>query len=327
MKRDNYAIWMKTIHNSLSFDLSDAARYRLHVLDHYYQFGWKSAMNAFGVKKSTLYDWKKVYERSLKRLDSLIPHTTRPHSTRTMKTDWRLVIFIKEFREQYGNIDRAKIKIFLDEYAKSLGITSVSASVIGKIIRRRHFFFEGKKVTRKPRLSGLQRLKYAPKVTRPGYLQLDSIILYVEGTRFTFITLIDVFTKYASAYLVPSSSAAHSQGVLASFIALYPYHIHTVQTDNGHEFLGAFHHYCVTNQLTHEFIYPRSPRINGVVERFNRTLQEEFINRHDELGYDLPRFQAKLAQYLTWYNTKRPHMSLHYQSPTQFMSNTFPKSM
>jgi hypothetical protein len=326
MNRADYAVWMKTIHNSLSFDLSDTAKYRLHVLKHYYQFGWKAAINAFGVKKSTLYDWKQTYERSSKRLDSLIPHTTRPHSTRTMKTDWRLVEFIKQFREQHGNIDRAKIKLFLDQYALELGVKSISASVIGKIIRRHHWF-DGKKPRKKHQLSGIHRIKYAPQIKIPGYLQMDSIIVYVLGKRYTFISLIDVCTKYAFAKRVGSSISDNSRRVLVDFLPLYPYRIHTIQTDNGHEFLGDFHRYCVACQINHEFIYPRSPRINGVVERFNRTLQEEFINRHDELDYDLPLFEGKLDTYLHWYNHKRPHMSLKYQSPIQFMTSSFPKSM
>lgn len=327
MNRSDYAVWMKTIHNSLSFDTSDVARFRLHVLDHYFLYGWKSAVDAFGVKKSTLYDWKKVYEQSLKRLDSLIPHTTRPRRMRVMTTDWRLIQFVREFREQYGNIDRTKIKIFVDEYAHSLGIRSVSASVIGKIIRRHHFFFDGKRIIRRARPSGIQRVKYAPRVKIPGYLQIDSIIVYVLGKRYTFVSVIDICTKYAFARRVNTSTSDNTVMSLTAFLNQYPYPIHTIQTDNGHEFLGTFHEYCIRHQIKHEFIYPRSPRINGVVERFNRTLQEEFINRHDEMDYDLPKFQRKLEEYLVWYNTKRPHMSLAYLSPIQFMTNNFPKSV
>ena len=73
--------------------------------------------------------------------------------------------------------------------------------------------------------------------------------------------------------------------------------------------------------LTHEFIYPRSPKINAVVERFNRTIKEEFINRCDSLYYDMVRFNQKLLKYLNWYNQKRPHYSLGYQSPVKYLEN------
>src|SRR3989337_4429275 len=89
ISRGNYNTLMKLITNSLTFGVSDAAVFRKHVLDHYYKYGWKSAVHAFGVRKSTLYDWKKVYEASGKKETSLIPSSTRPHNTRLMTLDPR----------------------------------------------------------------------------------------------------------------------------------------------------------------------------------------------------------------------------------------------
>ena len=106
---------------------------------------------------------------------------------------------------------------------------------------------------------------------------------------------------------------------LVEFMAKYPYPIREVQTDNGHEFLGEFDDYLQTQNIPHQFIYFHSPRINGVVERFNRTIQDEFLNRNDELWYDLHLFDRKLAGYLEWYNTKRPHHSLDLKSPVIYM--------
>ncbi len=73
------------------------------------------------------------------------------------------------------------------------------------------------------------------------------------------------------------------------------------------------------NNIKHQFTYPKSPKINGVVERFNRIIQEEFINKNDEIYYDLNKFEIKLKSYLNWYNYKRPHASLNYLSPIQFI--------
>ena len=76
-----------------------------------------------------------------KKLLSLVPKKTRPKHVRQMTTDWRLIQFIREFREQYGNIGERKIKIFLDEYAAELGIKTVSSRTISKVIKRRNLFF------------------------------------------------------------------------------------------------------------------------------------------------------------------------------------------
>lgn len=104
------------------------------------------------------------------------------------------------------------------------------------------------------------------------------------------------------------------------FQQAYHHPIHTVQTDNGSEFMKLFHQYLEEQSMVHIFIYPNSPKINGIVERFNRTIQEEFINRSEDFGVNDERFNQKLTSYLNWYNQKRPHSSLGYQSPQQFMN-------
>lgn len=198
LSRGNYNSLMKLVSNSLRFDLSDPAKFRLHVLDHYYKFGWKSTVNAFGVCKSTLYDWRNTFEISKRKINSLVPKSTRPIKTRKMATDFRIVEFIREVRETYGNVSKYKLKIFLDEYCKDLGLKTVSVSVVGKIIKRKHFFFERRTKSKRKRFKLLSpRIKRAPKETLPGYLEMDSITIYLFGKIYYFSTIIDIVTKFA----------------------------------------------------------------------------------------------------------------------------------
>lgn len=311
---------MKTLHNSLSFNLSDVAKYRHHVLMFFYRHGRRAALDAFEVKQSTLYDWKKLYEGSGKNFSSLIPKSTRPHQTRTMTTDWRLEVFIKSLRKQYGNLGKYKIKPFLDEYAQSLGLKGYGTSKIQKIIKRRNYYFEPKQKKHKTRIKPLSaRLKRAPKEKRPGYIEMDSITLYVLSKRYYFVTAIDVYTKFAWCKLAASLSSRQAKLALKEFKKRYSSSIRAIQTDNGSEFLGEFHQDLKKLEIKHEFIYPRSPKINGVIERFNRTVQDEFINRTDSLSCDVLLFNQKLAKYLTWYNQKRPHYSLGQIPPAQYL--------
>lgn len=317
---------MKTLENSLNFDKSDPAKFRLHVLEHYYKYGWKSTSEAFGIGKSTLYDWKKQYELAGKSLLSLIPKKTRPKRVRQMNTDWRLVQFIREFREQHGNIGREKIKIFLDEYATELAINSIGHRTITKVIKRRNLFFDSVKKTKRKNKFSRDRTKKSPKATSPGYVEMDSVVVYIEGIRHTFMCCIDIYTKFAHVRKVKTLSSLQATLTFQEFQQVTPHPIHTVQTDNGSEFFKTFHQHLEKQHIKHQFIYPKSPKINGVVERFNRTIQEEFINRNDEIYFDLEAFQVKLSGYLDWYNNKRPHTSLGYLSPMQFINNTFPES-
>lgn len=309
-----YAGWMKTITNALTLESSDVAQFRFHVLDVYYHHGWQAAVSAFKIGKSTLYDWKKQYEQSTKNVGSLVPHSTRPRRVRQMAVDPRMLSLLRAMRTTYGTISKYKLKPFLDAYAREIGIPSVGVTTIGKMIKR-YRLWDTRRPHRVHHRFSVSRSRHAPKETTPGYLEMDSITVYVAGTKWLFMTIIDVVTKVAHVAVVPSLSALHAVKVLQTFLHRYPYRVRIIQTDNGSEFLASFHMFLEEYGIIHQFIYPRSPRINGVVERFNRTIQEEFLNRSDELFYDKSTFLKKLEDYLLWYNTKRPHYALKYQVP------------
>lgn len=87
----------------------------------------------------------------------------------------------------------------------------------------------------------------------------------------------------------------------------------------GTEFLGDFDEYLKSRSIPHYFSYPRCPKINGCVERYNRTLKEEFVeNNYDVIG-DIELFRQKLVEYLVFYNTERPHKSLGLKSPIDYL--------
>lgn len=321
-----YRRLMKTLDSSLAYAASDVAQFRLHVLDTYYKWGLRPTLDAFGVRKSTLYDWKRTYEESSKRLVSLVPKSTRPHKTRKMSTDYRLVECIKKMRQEHGNVGKDIIKPFLDAYAQSLGIESVGKTTIAKIIKRRKLTFETRVHYKRKTRHQKVRVKRAPKVTKPGFIQVDSIILYINKQRHVFISVIDIFTKFALVEKVGSTSSLQAREVFKRFQQANPTPITTVQTDNGSEFLAKFHDYLEEEEIKHQFIYPRLCKVNGVVERFNRTVQEECIKRSDEMYYNQAFFKQKLIKYLHWYNHQRPHYSLNYLSPIQFINQKIPKS-
>lgn len=150
-------------------------------------------------------------------------------------------------------------------------------------------------------------------------------LMHLHCVLSSYICLIDIYTKYAVALHVPTLSSKQALLALQLFMEQYPHQIHTVQTDNGSEFLKYFHEYLVAKQIKHQFIYPRCPRVNGVIERFNRTIQEEFIQRSDEIYFDDCAFGDKLEEYLYWYNYRRPHASLNYMTPAAFMHSLIPK--
>jgi transposase InsO family protein len=88
---------------------------------------------------------------------------------------------------------------------------------------------------------------------------------------------------------------------------------HTVRTYRGHELQALFHWHVEDKGVRHIYIKPRSPQLNGKVERSHRTDQEEF--------YQLPTYTGdvdlskKLAAWEDFYNLHRPHGAQAGQSP------------
>jgi len=312
-----YTLGMKTLSSSLKFDSSDPAKFRLHVLKHGKKHGVQSAIEAFGISRRTFFNWKKLLNSSKGRLSILVPKSTCPKRTRKMIVDDRVVDFIKEIREEYGRIGKYKLKILVDEYIKSLGIAPYGATKLGKIIKRNHFFFDPPRRKREMKFQR-NRIKYAPKVFDSGHVQMDSIHAMVSTKKVVFITVIDLATKVAYAEKVKTASSYNASLVLKHFQEKYQILIHTIQTDNGSEFLGKFNEKLEKENIKHLFSYPRSPRINGTIERFNRTFQEEHVQRTIEWWCDPETANQKLTKYLKWYNEVRPHASLKYITPLNY---------
>jgi len=312
-----YNAMMNTLASSMKYESSDPTKFRLHVLEYGKKHGVKATLDAFHVGRSTYYEWRQAFTKSQGKLVSLVPHSTRPHTTRSMQVDPQLLDLIKSVRTEYGRVGKDKLKILVSAYANSLGISPYGSTKIGKIIKRNNYFFD---FTRKKNRHSFSRsrVKRVSKDVKPGYIELDSIIIYIGTTKLRFITIVDVVTKFAYAERVKSGLSAHTVKVLESFRSRYKVAIHTVQTDNGSEFLKDFHDYLENQCIAHLFTYPHSPKVNGVVERFNRTIQEEFIERCEAWWTDPLIGDQKLVAYLSWYNEVRPHASLKYLTPLKY---------
>lgn len=328
ISRKSYHIEMKALEDAMAMEISDIAKFRMHVITHYYHYGLRSTLDAFNLKKTTFHTWKRNYEKNHRRVIALVPKKTTPKTVRRMETDYRIVDFIKQMRCEHGNIGKSMLKPFVAAYAKELGIASIGETTIQKIITRRHFTFE-KRVYPQKQANKFKKLRTrkSPKVIRPGFVQMDSIVVYINYEKHLFMSVIDIFTKFAHVVYVDNLKAQTAKKVLQEFQELNPTKIYMVQTDNGSEFLESFHEYLEAQNMRHLFIYPRSPKINAYIERFNRTIQEEFILRNDEIYYDTKAMSRKLTKYLFWYNYQRPHRSLNYMSPMTFIKMHRPKSM
>jgi len=96
-----------------------------------------------------------------------------------------------------------------------------------------------------------------------------------------------------------------------------PFRVHVVQTDNGAEFPSEFHWHVQSRDIQHIYIRPRTPRLNGKVERSHRVDDQEFYQMLDRDGVsdDIRLFNEKLREWEDYYNYHRPHGALAGQTP------------
>jgi transposase InsO family protein len=109
------------------------------------------------------------------------------------------------------------------------------------------------------------------------------------------LTAIDVERKFAFAGAYTNHSSLSAKDFLLKLKTVCPFEIKEIQTDNGSEFANHFHSACDDLGITHYHTYPRSPKMNAHIERFNRTISEGFIMRNRMLlAMDIDSFNEKL---------------------------------
>lgn len=313
---------MTTLNTVLGFDTSETAQFRFHVLGVFYESGWKGVKLSFPkLARATLYRWKKAYEDSGKKLNSLIPKSTRPKNTRVMIVNSVVFALVKDLRQKYPRMGKAKIKLFVDAFCQKEGIDTISSAKIGRIIRRNNLFYAGKHQGRRVRdKTKKNRVKLCPRAqdTKPGYIQLDGIKFYYLEKYYYFLTAVDIVIKQAWVRLVPSLKSKHAAIFLKEILQTAYYPVHTLQTDNGSEFELYFEQAVKEASLLHLWNYPKHPKTTGYVERFNWTVEDEFLFSYEDKLLYPEEFSQELTNWLIWYNQQRPHQSLDYMTPYQY---------
>jgi len=323
-----YASFMKHLYSINRFDGSEIAKFRLKVILFSQTYGVRAAQDAFGAGRSTLFLWKKNLREKGGDLSSLLPQSTRPKTPRRMMVDQKILSFIKNLRENNGRIGKEKIKVLLDIFCQEEGLPVISSSKIGRIIKRNNWFFiKQGRIYHNPASGWAQRKKKSKLRVSSSYqshqpgelLQLDTLVRFDLGIKRHILTAIDLYSKFSFAFTYRSLSSRIALDFYQKLELVAPFKIKAVKTDNGQEFLGEFDSYLNKQGVRHYFSYPKTPQSNSYVERFNRTIQEEFVEANLEFLENTQEFNLKLMDYLLYYNTVRPHQALDYLTPMGFM--------
>ncbi len=308
--------------------LQDTAEKRIRVLRFWDEHGMEAAIDAFSVSPRTLYRWKARLARSQGQLTSLNPKSTAPKRRRKRQWPPELVAEIRRLREKEPNLGKDKIYPLLKPWCEARGIACPSVSTIGRIIAD-----DPDKMRLVPqRIDRLGRVKpkrkrkgRKPKGTKahlPGqWVGVDTIERFCDGQRRYLITLTDAASSMSLAIATNSHTSATAARFLELSLEVLPFNVTTVLSDNGSEFQGAFDKKAAEAGIKRWYTYPKCPKMNSQAERFNRTIQEKFVDYHEDLLFtDLKAFNEKLFDYLLWFNAERPHWSHGQKSPLQFVA-------
>jgi putative transposase len=248
----------------------------------------------------------------------------RPKTCRRRTWTPEQVRAVQELREQYPRWGKDKLGVLL----RQKGV-QISVSMIGRILaylKRTRQLVEPlpgristrKRITRRPHAI---RKPKDYRIAHPGDLvEVDTLdVRPVPNLVLKHFTARDVVARWDVVELHRAATAVTAAQFLEHVLAEMPFPVKAIQVDGGSEFMAEFEESCQRKGLKLFALPPRSPKLNGSVERAQRTHTEEFY----ELSSADPTVAALGAELKVWqtvYNTIRPHQALGYLTPLQFVT-------
>jgi len=248
-----------------------------------------------GIARSTLQRWIKR-----QTIEGLADHSRRPHRLAHQKFDSQLEELVLQIRDTM-NVGKIRICSFLFQQHS----IRVSASTVARILTKHQR--EPIKRYRKSQ----PPIRYSRPV--PGdRVQMD--VCKIAPGIYQY-TAIDDCSRFKILYTYQRRTAANSINFLDRVLEQFVYPIQRIQTDRGREFFA----YCFQEKLQEYCIKfrpikPRSPHLNGKVERSQQTDLQEFYRTADLKD---PALNDRLAEWQFYYNYQRPHSSLQGKTPAE----------
>ena len=303
--------------------ISREAKKRLQWMDHYHKHGnARFTCRYFGISPQTFYRWKNRFDRY--DLTTLEEQSRRPHKVRKPETPEETQERIRELRNRYPRWGKDKLVVLL----RREGI-KISASTVGRVIHRlkkRGLLIEpvnaalakrSRKRGWKPRYAIRKPKGY--KIQGPGDLvEVDTlkVTLIPNEIRYQFSAR-DVVVKFDGLRAYKSQTSMKAAHFLQYLQKKFPFKIKAIQIDGGSEFKKYFEQECKRREIILFELPPRSPKLNGHVERSNRTSREEFYEV-EEIDLSIEKHNQQLEQWEYVYNYIRPHQSLDYLTPNEY---------
>jgi transposase InsO family protein len=319
--------WVRVRRVAELVGLSSKAKEKLEWIIFYHTFGKenaKSTSSYFGISRKTFHKWLKRFDEG--NLRSLEEESKAPVRRRTWEVTYKEEERVVSLRKAHIKWGKKKIKrIYFDSYQES-----ISTWKIERVIRKWNLFPDREKHRKYLRIKAKRKEKLLIKdfVRQDsfGFLwHIDAIIIWWYGARRVIFTAIEDTTKIAFARVYKTNSSNFSKDFLLRLMYLADSKVNYIHSDNGSEFEGSFSEACDDLRVTQIYSRPHTPKDNPSLERFNWTVQDEWLSL-SETGLDnIDDANKDLTNWLIEYNNVRPHETLDYQTPLSYAYQKFPE--
>lgn len=308
-------------------EISPSAQLKLEWLVFYFTVGKRNAKvtaSHLGITRKTLHKWLSRFNQK-QDLQSLEEKFRAPLHVRQRQISFTQRIRIQNLRSQSPKYGKMKlVSLYEKKYQEKL-----SSWKIQKIIEEGSLYQDKIKASKlrrrqvQARIHQHQRITKLVKENKVNYLwHVDTVILTLSfgGYRY-LLTAIDEVSKLAFARMYTTHSSRNAKDFLERLVYLTGNRVVNLHHDNGSEFKKEFEEACRALSIPQWYSRPHTPQDNSVLERFNRTIQEEFIDQTEVVIEDTNEFNKALLSWLIEYNFKRPHQTLDYQTPIEYLDN------
>jgi putative transposase len=276
----------------------------------------------FGISRQTFYRWLKRYEPL--DLTTLEERSHCPRRRRQPTGSFPLAEKVLLLRLQFPRWGKDKLAVLLRRQKVSISVSMVGRILNqlqqqGRLVEPPRSGVPGSRRALRPRPYAVRKPKqYA--ASEPGDLvEVDSLdVRPIPGVVFKQFTARDVVSRWDVIQAHPRATAQTAAQFLDTLQHRMPFPIRAVQVDGGSEFAAEFEQACQQRGLHLFVLPPRSPKLNGAVERANRTPTEEFY-QVTACSLEMKKLNRELRQWERIYNTVRPHQALGYLTPLQFL--------
>lgn len=284
----------------------DIAR-KLKVLNHAKDIGNVSkTCRYFGICRETFYSWRRAYDADGE--EALIDSRPCPenHKLRIPKEIEEKIVHLRTIYHFGPDV----IVWHLLRYHN----IKISRNGCYRVLLRNKLNRLPENIKKRSR----SRFKRYEKKVPGHHVQIDVKFLFFKDKygkklrRYQY-TAIDDCTRVRALKIYEQHTQASSIDFIDHVVERFPFRIKTIRTDNGHEFQTKFHWHVADLGMTHVYIKPGTPRLNGKVERSHLTDKREFYQVLDYIDdVDLRR---KLQQWEDYYNFLRPHSAHMGKTP------------